>query len=115
MTSSPLRILGIGLATLLAAVIVCCLATQVGSNAMMLLLDRGNVIPEESSIFWFDPYVVNSGSSNYWLYARDRTYYYHFTYLADAPYVYLPVDNTCPGFERGNVRTWCNVRVGGRH
>lgn len=101
------------LAALFAGVVIGCVATNLASNAMMLLLDRSNVIPQESSIFTFEPYVINQGSSNYWLYGKDRHYYYHFTYRDAAPYVYIRADNPCRGFDREDVRTWCNARAAG--
>lgn len=79
---------------------------------MMLMMDRSNFIPEPSSIFFFEPYVISDGSSNAWLYGKDQTYYYHFTYRADARYVYIAQKNTCGGFDRADVRTWCSVRTG---
>ncbi len=54
----------------------------------------------------------SDGSSNAWLYGKDQTYYYHFTYRVDAPYVYIAQKNTCRGFDRTDVRTWCSVRTG---
>lgn len=79
---------------------------------MMLLFDQDNFIPEQSSIFTFDPYLINAGSSNYWLYGKDRRYYYHFTYQPQSPYRYIAVDNTCPGFDRNAVETWCEAQQG---
>lgn len=99
------------LGVMLAGLLVYCLTTHITTNATMMLFEKTNVLPAESSIFWFDPYVINQGSSNYWLYARDRKFYYHFLYQHDARYVYLPVNNTCPGFDRADIRTWCNVRI----
>lgn len=81
----------------------------------MMLTDLSNVIPSESSILWFEPYVMNQGSANYWRYGKDRTNYYHFVHTAQALYVCLPIENSCPGFDRENIRTWCNVRIGMRH
>ncbi|WP_313420567.1 hypothetical protein [Stenotrophomonas sp.] len=96
---------------LAACALAACLSTQLVSNAMMLMMDRSNFIPEPSSIFFFEPYVISDGSSNAWLYGKDQTYYYHFTYRADAPYVYIAQKNTCRGFDRTDVRTWCSVRT----
>jgi hypothetical protein len=110
--SSLRRTLGICMALLVVGTMAICLATPLASNATMLLMDRSNFIPAESSIFSFEPYVINDGSSNYWLYGQDRTYYYHFTYLADVPYLYIPRKNTCAGFDRADVRTWCSASRG---
>ncbi|HFF5965154.1 hypothetical protein [Stenotrophomonas maltophilia] len=46
------------------------------------------------------------------MYGKDRTYNYHFTYEDDAPYVYIPQDNRCPGFHRQDARTWCSALPG---
>ncbi|QKW58952.1 hypothetical protein HUT07_12090 [Stenotrophomonas sp. NA06056] len=104
--------LGIFMALLVVGTMAICLATQLASNAAMLLMDRSNFIPAQSSIFFFEPSVINDGSSNYWLYGQDRTYYYHFTYQADAPYLYIPRNNTCVDFDRTDVRTWCSASRG---
>lgn len=110
--SSPRRMLGIFMALLVVGTMAICLATPLASNATMLLMDRSNFIPAQSSIFFFEPSVINDGSSNYWLYGQDRTYYYHFTYQADAPYLYIPRNNTCVDFDRTDVRTWCSASRG---
>ena len=109
----PRRWLLIGsITTATVGVIVLVLTTPLVSNAVLLLMERSNFIPRESSIFTFEPYAINQGSSNYWLYGKDRTYYYHFTYEDDAPYVYIPQDNRCPGFHRQDARTWCSALPG---
>ena len=109
----PRRWLLIGsITTATVGVIVLVLTTPLVSNALLLLMERSNSIPAESSILTFEPYAINDGSSNYWLYGKDRTYYYHFTYEDDAPYVYIPQDNRCPGFDRQNARTWCSALPG---
>lgn len=77
---------------LAACALAVCLSTQRVSNAMMLLMDRSNFIPEQSSTFFFEPYLIGDGSSNDWLYGKDLTYYYH--------------------FDRADIRTWCNVGRG---
>ncbi len=114
MTTRTPRNVFFGMASLLAVLLIACMATNVGSNGWMLLLDRSNVLPAESSIFSFEPYVINQGASNYWLYGKDDRNYYHFVYLDEAAYVYLPIDNACPGFKRDDIRTWCKVRIGQR-
>lgn len=98
--------------TLIVGAPVVALTTPLASNALLLLMERSNFIPAESSILTFEPYAINEGSSNYWLYAMDRTYYYHFTYKDDVPYVYIPQDNRCPGFDRHDARTWCSALPG---
>jgi len=101
--------------SLVAVTLLLGATTHVFSNAWLMLTDRSNVIPAESSILWFEPYVINQGASNYWLYGKDRTNYYHFAHMEQVLYLYLPINNSCPGFDRENVRTWCNVRIGKHH
>ena len=101
--------------SLVAATLILGATTHAFSNAWLMLTDRSNVIPAESSIVSFHPYVINQGSSNDWLYGKDGTNYYHFVRTEQALYVYLPINNRCPRFDRNNIRTWCNVRVGARH
>ncbi|MCO1768413.1 hypothetical protein FA471_14770, partial [Pseudomonas aeruginosa] len=52
--------------------------TNFFSNALMLMMDRVNFIPEESSIFSFSPYEINQGSSSYWIYGEYGGNYYYF-------------------------------------
>ncbi|MDT9581148.1 hypothetical protein [Stenotrophomonas indicatrix] len=112
MKSALRRTLGIFATVLIVGTTAICLTTPLASNAAMLLMDRSNFIPAQSSIFSFEPYVINEGSSNYWLYGQDRNYYYHFTYRADAPYLYITRKNACAGFDRADVRTWCGAGRG---
>lgn len=98
-------------AAAVSAIITSC-TSNLASNAWLLLTDRSNFIPAESSIFFFDPYVIDSGSGGYWHYGKDRKYYYHFTYEPAVPYLYIPIDNKCPHFDRENFRTWCNAGKG---
>lgn len=98
--------------SLIAGALVVALTTPLASNVLLLLMERSNFIPAESSILTFEPYAINEGSSNYWLYGKDRTYYYHFTYEDDVPYVYIPRDSRCPGFDQHDPRTWCSPLPG---
>lgn len=97
--------------TLIVAALAVALSTPLASNAVLLLMERSNFIPGESSIFTFEPYAINDGSSNYWLYGKDRNYYYHFTYEEDVPYVYIPLENSCPGFAPQDASTWCSAQA----
>lgn len=94
-----------GLTALLLALAL--FATPVFSNTMMLLMDRSNFIPQESSIWAFEPYEINQGSSSYWLYGEDRVNYYHFAYSAENAYRLIAKNNQCAGFDKREVRTWC--------
>lgn len=94
-----------------SAVMTSC-TSNLATNAWMLLTDRNNFIPAESSILLFDPYIIDSGSGGHWIHGEDRKHYYHFTYEPAAPYLYIPIDNKCRHFDRENLRTWCNTQKG---
>ncbi|KTC17609.1 MULTISPECIES: hypothetical protein [Pseudomonas] len=96
----------------LVAVLALGVGTPLFGNLLMLLMDRDNFIPAESSLLSFEPYQVSQGSSNYWLYGEDDRYYYHFTHEPTHPYRYIAKDNHCPAFDRDDVRSWCNALQG---
>ncbi|QEI04411.1 hypothetical protein FXN63_00085 [Pigmentiphaga aceris] len=98
--------------TLGAAIILVIMFTNLLSNSWMLLTDRGNFIPAESSIFSFEPYVINPGSSNYWIYGEDGKHYYYFSYDRTTPYAFIAKSNSCPNFDRLNFKTWCSAQPG---
>ncbi|MHB9801209.1 hypothetical protein ACYCAX_25790 [Pseudomonas sp. MT3] len=87
------------------------LFTRLASNALMLLMDRNNFIPAEASILTLAPYVINEGSSSYWLYAEDGSNYYHFTYEPGREYLVMSKSQHCPAFEKEDVRTWCHAQI----
>ncbi|RON66388.1 hypothetical protein [Pseudomonas fluorescens] len=82
------------------------------SNALMLLMDRKNFIPAQSSIWTFEPYEINQGSSSYWLYGEDGDNYYFFAYTPEDSYRLIAKDNRCAGFDKRDVRTWCSDHAG---
>ena len=82
-------------------------SAHVLSNALMLLMDRENFIPAQSSIWTFEPYEINQGSSSYWLYGEDRDNYYFFAYVPEHSYRVIAKDNGCASFDKRDVRTWC--------
>ncbi|MGF6592516.1 hypothetical protein [Pseudomonas sp. 2835] len=86
--------------------------TPLYSNALLLWMEPENFIPAESSMLTFEPYQISQGSSSYWLYGQDKHNYYHFTYEAAHPYRYIARDNNCPGFDRNDVRSWCQALQG---
>ncbi|MDX5432578.1 MAG: hypothetical protein LPK20_03255 [Halomonas sp.] len=96
---------------IVAALLSVLLFTRVIGNGLMLIMDRENFLPKEASIFTLDPYVINEGSSSYWLYAEDGNYYYHFTYEPGRKYLLMRKDQPCPGFKKDDVTTWCDARV----
>ncbi|MFJ2530500.1 MULTISPECIES: hypothetical protein [Pseudomonas] len=99
------RRLFLGLTALLLALAM--FATPLVSNAVMLLMERSNFIPAQSSIWTFEPYEINQGSSSYWLYGEDRVNYYSFTYTPETAYRLIAKNNQCAGFDKRDVRTWC--------
>ncbi|WP_235204874.1 hypothetical protein [Pseudomonas syringae] len=88
------------------------MGTNLFSNAFMMLMDGNNFIPKESSVFSFEPYGINQGSSNYWIYGEDGENYYYFSYEAAAPYILISKSNSCPKFDRQDHTTWCAAEKG---
>ncbi|MBX8536469.1 hypothetical protein K5D33_17370 [Pseudomonas cichorii] len=82
------------------------------SNSLMLMMDRVNFIPEQSSIFSFEPYEINQGSSSYWIYGEDGENYYYFSYEPASPYMFIAKNNSCQGFDRKDFKTWCSAQNG---
>lgn len=99
--------ISLGALAVAAVTVILAWATPVLSNAFMLLMDRVNFVPRESSIWTFEPYEINQGSSNNWLYGEDAHRYYYFTYTPDEPYRSIAKRNQCAGFDKRDVRTWC--------
>lgn len=87
------------------------LFTRVVGNGLMLIMDRENFVPTEASIFTLDPYVINEGSSAYWLYAEDSENYHYFTYEPGREYLLMSKDQPCPGFQRDDFSTWCTPKA----
>ncbi|WP_455229714.1 hypothetical protein [Geopseudomonas aromaticivorans] len=81
------------------------------NNGLMLLMDSENFIPAETSIFSLSPYVINEGSSAYWIYAEDSSNYYHFTYEPGREYLLMIKGQPCPGFREDDYKTWCDVKA----
>ncbi|WP_417660878.1 hypothetical protein [Pseudomonas sp.] len=106
------RILVATLSIACLLIIALALATRLFSKSLMLLMDRINFIPKESSIFSFSPYKINQGSSSYWLYGEDGENYYYFTYEPAAPYKHISKANNCPSFDQRDISTWCSATNG---
>ena len=100
---------GLSLITLIVLNVL--LFSNAFSNSLMLLMDRVNFLPAETSIFTFNPYVINEGSSAYWIYGEDGNNYYHFTYEEGREYLLMSKDQFCPGFKEDDVMTWCDARA----
>jgi len=97
---------------IVAVLLVLVATTNLFSNAFMMLMDRDNFIPAESSIFSFDPFEINQGSSNYWIYGQDSKNYYYFSYESPSPYLFISKSNDCPVFNRQDYTTWCAAQKG---
>jgi len=102
-----LRLIHGWMIVLMVAVLGLGVLTPVLSNSLLLLMDRTNFIPAESSIWTFEPTLINQGSSSYWLYGEDQQYYFYFSYAQDQPYRLIAKANRCPGFDKHEVQTWC--------
>ncbi|MDX9683479.1 hypothetical protein BS643_07710 [Pseudomonas protegens] len=102
-----LRLIHGWMIVLMVAVLGLGVLTPVLSNSLLLLMDRTNFIPAESSIWTFEPTLINQGSSSYWLYGEDQQYYFYFSYAQDQPYRLIAKTNRCPGFDKHEVQTWC--------
>src|SRR5262245_17907316 len=97
---------------LLRAFLVVLLATVVftplAGNLWLLLTGNGYEIPEESSVLWFNPTVMNDGSGDWWIYGEDHTYYY---FIGDGHgrYKMFPKEReqSCRGFDPTRYETWC--------
>nr|WP_216359456.1 hypothetical protein [Stenotrophomonas maltophilia] len=63
--SRSARVVIVTAISLVVAILLLGATTHAYSNAWLMLTDRSNVMPAESSILWFEPYVINQGSSNY--------------------------------------------------
>lgn len=100
-----------GLSLVTFIVLSVLLFSKAFSNSLMLLMDRINFLPTETSIFTFTPYIINEGSSAYWIYGEDGNNYYHFTYEAGREYLLMSKDQFCPGFKEEDVMTWCDARA----
>lgn len=86
--------------------------THLWGNLFFLMLDSGNYIPKESSIFTFNMTEFGSGSSEAWVYGEDSSYYYF-----NVGYRAIIFEKNsaahCDGFDPKNLRTWCEVNLHG--
>jgi hypothetical protein len=102
-----IRIIAAGTAALLVLLIL--LITPVATNLWLLAIEPVYVIPAESTIFTFEPTVMNPGSGDWWIYGEDRSNFYHFTGENPSSYVSYSrkLAAQCTGFEPTNHDTWC--------
>ena len=78
-----------------------------GANYWYLLTANGFIIPDESSIFSFHVTKMNEGAGEWWLYGRDKNFYYHYTGESNKPYIKTSISANCVGFKPYEVDTWC--------
>ena len=78
------------------------------TNRLYLLTEGGYFIPEESSVFRFEPTKWNEGSGEWWLYGEDDKYYYGLNVEPDySPrYFILEKGKEPEKFDRFNYQTW---------
>jgi hypothetical protein len=75
-------------------------------NVFGLMVDSQDVyhIPRGSSLFTFRPTEWNPGSGDWWIYGEDNRYYYYFE---DDLKLSKRAVETCQGFLKDSVSTWC--------
>lgn len=81
--------------------------TPAGANLWYSMVGTGFVIPKEASIFTFKITKMNEGSGEWWLYAEDQQFYYHFSGDSGRPYIKIDRANTCKDFNPLDSNTWC--------
>lgn len=83
------------------------------SNCWMMVVASEYIIPKESNICQFEVNQMNAGSGDWWVYGQDKTNYYFFLGYDSLPYITYSMKDAqkCLGFDKINVRTWCNIIV----
>lgn len=99
---------------LLLLIIAVGFSTELFSNIYYSVIDNGHIIPKESNIFSFKVTKMNEGSRKYWLYGKDKNYYYSRMKNPDnSPYIKISKDESekmksagvnC--FNETNYKTW---------
>lgn len=101
--------------TLRVSAVVCASALLWAShravgNLWLMLNDLGSYrVPARSSIFTFDPTVLNEGSGGWWIYGEDLSSYYWFADGAPSGPLSIrkSVAARCAGFVPTDHTTWC--------
>ncbi|MGF6907116.1 DUF4952 domain-containing protein [Fusobacterium sp. PH5-44] len=60
----------------LVLIILLGFSTELFSNIYYSIIGNSYIIPDESNIFFFKVTKMNEGSGDYWLYGKDKNYYY---------------------------------------
>lgn len=104
--------LGAG-AILLGAICWLSFATPILTNVIGLASEKVYIIPDESSVWRFEPTEMNTGSGDWWIYGKDPMYFYFFEGAKDVAYqAFKRSDVTkCPDFDPHNHETWCENLV----
>ena len=88
------------------------LFTNFFGNVFLLIIDKKNFIPKQSSILFFEMTELSSGSSEEWVYGEDRSNYYYNPWTKNKEDVIaFPKEDVekCPSFNKKNFHTWCNT------
>lgn len=101
-------------AALVAVIAFAAPASRALLNGWSVLTGRGYVVPAESSVFAFEPTLMNPGSGEWWLYGEDARHYFHFTGTGAPPYTKIARSAAarCRGFDRHDVGTWAACAAG---
>lgn len=84
-------------------------STELFSNLWGVVTDSAYVIPKESSIFTFKVTKSNSGSGDYWLYGKDKNYFYsQMKSESDVSYIKISVKEAKDKseFDETNYKSW---------
>jgi hypothetical protein len=99
---------------LMAATIILflCLITAAPVNVWFLITSGSYTIPAESTIFSFEPTLMNNTAENLWTYGKDNERFYH---CSEGCADYLMVSRAdailCAGFNEHDFKTWCTRYV----
>jgi hypothetical protein len=95
------KVIPLGLFFIVLIVLMTC--THFCTNIWFLLTENGYFVPQESSIFRFEPTKMNVGSGGWWLYGKDNEYYYA---LYQSGYLTLQKGNEPENFDEFDYHTW---------
>jgi len=76
------------------------------SNLYSVWTEPGYFIPSESNMFEFTVTRMNSGSGDWWVFAKDKTYYYALNNGSDRVYYSLKIENAPADFDLFDYSTW---------
>ena len=89
-----------------------CLITAAPANVWFLITYRSYTVPAESTIFSFEPTLMNDADENSWTYGKDNErFYYHGLEGADYFMVSRTDAMSCSGFNEHDFKTWCTQYV----